>query len=217
MSTLPFSSFFPSLEIANALAKEEFSRWIFLPGMLFLSPEKWWRPGRRAVPHEGLDIAGFETRDGQRRPLSPGCLIPAVYAGTVVTIIPDFLANTVVVGHEATNREGWRLHSLYSHVSPLVQTGAILQMGDVLARIAALGTPSPAGPPPHLHLSLAWLAPDFPLPKLDWAVLASGRGVDFLDPLCLLAWSLSRNPAATPGKEKGHTANAAWPRRTTTR
>jgi hypothetical protein len=42
-----------------------FSKWVFEPGMLFLSEMKWWGDkGRRRHRHNGLDLHSYAADDG---------------------------------------------------------------------------------------------------------------------------------------------------------
>ena len=188
MPSLPPSTFYPCLGRSASLADRRFSRFRFQAGMLFRTREKWWREGMRKIPHEGVDLAIFEDRDGRTHPLPAGLSVPAVYAGEVVKSFADFLGQTVVLAHELLNDEGWRLHSLYGHTLPLRGEGERLAMGEAVARIAPPTNKGPA-PPPHLHLTLAWLPPDLPLPQLSWKTLTQPGKARLLDPLCLLAAS----------------------------
>ena len=86
------SSFFQYLVAINRPHLDNFKQWIFLPGMLFNSGEKWWGDqGRRATPHEGLDLCSFAEIDGNIKNLDPHTKIPAAFAGEIVKIDPDFL------------------------------------------------------------------------------------------------------------------------------
>ena len=43
----------------------QFNKWIFEPGMLFMSGSKWWGgKGNRTEWHNGLDLLRYEATDG---------------------------------------------------------------------------------------------------------------------------------------------------------
>ena len=72
-----------------------FNRWVFEPGMLFLSESKWWGDkGERGHRHNGLDIYSYETADGTRKTLRRDTNIPIIYEGRIVRSIKDFIGYT---------------------------------------------------------------------------------------------------------------------------
>ena len=78
----------------NALDKGGFKEWVFCPGMLFNSTDKWWGDqGKRDKPHEGLDLCLYKDRKDTILRLGEKAKVPAIYDGRVVRIVDDFLGN----------------------------------------------------------------------------------------------------------------------------
>lgn len=184
--SLPASPFFATLQKNNALERQDFRQWCFRPGMLFLAAETWWSDAPRRTPHEGLDIACFLAADGNQRQLPAESTIPAAFAGSLIKIIPDFLGKTVVLRHDLLNGEGWRLHSFYGHTRPLAAEGQRLAAGRTIAALHPTAADRATGPAAHLHLSLAWIAPDIPPRLLTWQAMGREPGIRLIDPLLLL-------------------------------
>ncbi len=156
--------------------------------MCFTDRAAWWRGGAdRGDFHEGLDICCYRTGDGRRLSLDAGARIPVTYAGEVVSIVDDFLGRSVFVAHDATDGRGRRLHSVFGHVVPTrgLMVGVSLGDGEEVGTIA--GPPvGKSAVPPHLHLTLAWVARGGGGTRLDWGVLRDRDRVLLLDPLPLL-------------------------------
>ena len=70
------------------------------------------------------------------------------------------------------------LHSVYGHVAPTVRAGATLVAGATLGKVGAppAAAAGKRAPPPHLHLSAAWLDPNI-VPPESWAELQDGRAL----------------------------------------
>lgn len=76
----------------NGIDPDEFIGWIFHPGMLFGSPQKWWGGGgRRDFPHEGIDFCLYQDSSGNLKRLSPKTRIPAMHSGVVRGAFSDYL------------------------------------------------------------------------------------------------------------------------------
>jgi len=183
MMNHPGHSIFFAILAKEAAKKTDFARWAFTPGMLFGAGMTWWNNGLRQSPHEGLDLGLFLDRAGKRHMLSPETMIPAAYAGSVIKIIPDFMGHTIIMEHKTQTEARWRLCSLYGHTVPTVQTGEKLPAG------AALGCMAPgkaAGPPPHIHLTLAWLSPILPAAELSWKMMRNPSLLELIDPMSIL-------------------------------
>ena len=134
-----------------------FDSWIFHPGMLFGDRIEWWGDrNRRRTEHEGLDFVEGRRADGQICSVAEGMRIRAMAPGEVVSILQDFLRQTVVIRHTAvTNETGSVFHTLYSHIQP--ETGLLgkgISKGQVLGQ---LGKDASYGAPPHFHLAAAWI------------------------------------------------------------
>jgi hypothetical protein len=125
--------------------------------MRFGEREAWWREGApRDAPHEGLDLRGFRTPEGRSVPLGPGARIPALWAGAVVAVVPDFLGRSVFVAHDRQDGEGRRLHSVYGHLEPRpwLAPGCSLREGEEIGAIADPAARK-SSVPAHLHLTVA--------------------------------------------------------------
>jgi len=66
------------------------------------------------LPHEGLDFCLFNDRWGRLFRLEEGTRIPAMYGGTVVAIIDDFLGTSIALEHRLPERGGPFL-TIYGH------------------------------------------------------------------------------------------------------
>ena len=182
---IPDSQFFSTFLNLNHLA-DEGTGWLFLPGMRFEDTQAWWKDGPRQSPHEGLDLLYLADSSGQRQELPKQALIPPLWDGEVIAVFEDFLGSTVAVRHPVMDGQGWRLISLYGHVRPLVECGTQVSAGDPLAEVAYGKARGASAPPNHLHLSLAWLAPGWPVAELSWPSLWSNPGIRLIDPLPLV-------------------------------
>ncbi|OQX18153.1 MAG: hypothetical protein BWK76_08530 [Desulfobulbaceae bacterium A2] len=174
--------FFPDLIACNQLT-EKCSGWLWLPGMRFRETACWWKPSVRATPHEGVDLLLYRDRQGERCRLPPEARVPAMFPGTVAGIWTDFLAQTLLLIHQQQDGAGWRLATLYAHVQPLVASGRTVAAGEVVARLAPVGASRPGAPPSHLHLSMAWVHPDFVPASFSWRQLWRNPRVRLVDPL----------------------------------
>lgn len=173
---------------ANGFAPQRFNAWVFQPGMLFGSPDKWWGDfGRRDFPHEGLDFALYQDDAGKIRSLDHGTRIPAMSAGVVRSIFSDYLGQAIVVEQADVEEEGSRRISIYAHTVPLtgVHPGTIIDEGDVIATIADTSR-SKATIRPHLHYTLGQLGGAVVYEQFVWNCMRDPQQVDLLDPLILL-------------------------------
>ncbi len=193
------ASFPDDLIRINRLDMCGFSRFVFFPGMMFGSTEKWWgKKGTRQSSHEGLDFCFFEDHTGRKFRLDASAQVPALYDGEVVHITDDFLGKTVIFHHapvglpaaEATEAglPETGLLALYGHLRPdkNLAIGDRLRQRDVFARI------SPVKERwkkllPHVHISLA--KPErLPRPdRIEWTFLNTVDRSVFFDPLDYMA------------------------------
>ncbi len=188
----------------NGLDAAGFRRWLFFPGMLFLSEKSWWGDGRpRPYTHEGIDLCLFENTDGRRLRLDSSVCVPAAGNCRVVSVIDDFIGKTIICLPEkclpdesagnpviADSDDASSPVILYAHVLPAdgIAPGDAVRKGEPIARIA------PAGPertplPPHLHVTLlrAGFLPD--PDRLNWHRLNRLNRSAFIDPLHALGFS----------------------------
>jgi len=190
---LPPTDLFLWLAAKNELDHRRFQQWVFTPAMLFPATKKWWDDSSaRGIPHEGLDVAAFLTKDGQTEWLLPQTRIPAAYAGTIARIQPDFLGVSCFLRHDQFQHGNRILYSVYGHLAPLVglQAGETVVAGEILATLAATGHKK-AALRPHLHLTLAWVAATLPAANLGWETMNDPDAVTLLDPLSLVAGAYS--------------------------
>ena len=183
---LPQAAFGARLLRCNGIDGTAFGQWVFYPGMLFGAQAKWWGGGGdRNKHHEGLDLYLYRDEAGQIHNLDDKMEIPAMFAGRVVKVDKDFLGQSVYVEHGISDGGGKLLYTVYGHVEPRagVAKGAALKKGRVFAAIAPGGKKRRSVPPPHLHLSVAWIAEEFPQERLNWDMLSDCGTVQLLDPL----------------------------------
>ena len=103
----------------NRPRMDGFKGWVFHPGMRFQALEKWWGDqGRRAVPHEGLDLYSFEAAGGRVKTVDQQTQIPAAFAGQVVKIDRDFLGKSIYISHAIYTAGGRQLLSAVGHTVP---------------------------------------------------------------------------------------------------
>ena len=169
------SSFFPHLLAANQPQLAGFSHWLFHPGMLFQAPQQWWGQAKpRPTPHEGLDLCWFMDLTGHRRSLDQTTLIPAPFAGRVIQLSPDFLGQSIYLIHDQPLADGRLLLAAFGHTLPsaALSAGSQVGQGDVIAAIAPAGRRRTTVPP-HVHITLAMLSPDYAPADLSWPQLGS--------------------------------------------
>lgn len=182
--------FLYSLSAANRLEQRlGFSRFLFFPGMLFASMEKWWaNGGKRSGFHEGLDLCFFAGAHGRRFRLDETIRVPAAFEGQVKAIISDFLGSTVIMAHKNPGMDG-EFFILYAHLRPdeEIHAGKRLRAGETFAAIAPPGKNQSL--PPHLHLSMmdSGCLPSFDI--LEWRLLNSLDQEMFMDPMSLIKGS----------------------------
>jgi hypothetical protein len=186
---LPVSKFFSHLVLLNRLERLDFDRFVFFPGMLFLTFDTWWSgSGMRKTAHEGLDICFFVNSRQERYRLDESVNVPVMYEGRIVHVMDDFLGQTLVVQHILEGLDKGPLLVFYAHIRPDPR----LQIGDVIESGTAIGTIADASRissplMSHLHLSLAW---EFLLPPVDtlsWEILNQVNRSVYIDPLLLLS------------------------------
>lgn len=175
--------YFPLLVAANPECLPAGAVFVLHPGMLFGSRERWWgNPAPRPTPHEGLDLCLWGDDAGRISRLPDTFRVPAPLPGVVARLLPDFLGLTVCLRH-GVEQGGACLYSLLGHLRPPddLREGSRVAAGDVLGTLAA--PPKPTRVPPHLHLTLAFLAPAQETELLDWGVLGRHEAVRLVDPL----------------------------------
>lgn len=190
---LPSSELFHQLVAENDLDKRRFDQWVFNPGMLFRTVEKWWdEASERGIPHEGIDIAAFLTKGGQVEWLAPFVKIPAAYDGIIDRLQRDFIGFSCFMRHPQFQRGSRYLYSVYGHIVPLPERseGEALKAGDILGALADTSGKA-ALIRPHLHFSMAWISAATPVEKLNWELMNDPDAVILIDPLALLTGGFS--------------------------
>lgn len=179
------TQFTESLVQENALDEHGFKEWIFSPGMLFNATDKWWGDqGKRDKPHEGLDVCLYTDRRGKTRRIDEKTKIPAIYDGTVVGIVNDFLGKSVIIEHGLTNSDNNKFCTIYGHISPLksLYVGRILKEGDIIATLADLRN-FKVTTLSHLHISIGWASKLISYDKLNWKTIGDPNIFALIDPL----------------------------------
>lgn len=171
------------LAYANGLEQRAgFRHFLFFPGMLFASRQKWWADGGlRPGFHEGLDLCFFEGAEGCRFRLDETARVPAAFDSRVAAVIDDFLGRTVVAKQNLPGRPG-QYFILYAHIRPdqSVRPGQALAAGQTFAAVAPPAQNTIL--PPHLHLSVMPCEKMPSFEKLDWPLLNTLETDMFLDP-----------------------------------
>jgi murein DD-endopeptidase MepM/ murein hydrolase activator NlpD len=185
----PKTRFAKRLIVANGLDKSGLRMWAFYPGMLFDGSDTWCgNPGKRARPHQGLDLCLYKDRLDRIQCVEAGTQIPAMYDGLVVNIYDDFLGMSIIVDHGPLNGDHSRLCTIFGHTcpDPGLHVGAGVKEGDVIATIAdARATAS--GVSSHLHISVGWKPDGSPYHQLDWGSIGEPNTLTLLDPLQVMA------------------------------
>ena len=185
----------------NALAQNGFETWVFCPGMLFNSPDKWWGDrGQRDYPHEGIDLCLYRDRHQRTLRLDEMTRIPAMHKGVVKAIFKDYLGKAVVIHHENLSGENARFISLYAHITPRadLEIDTLVQEGDFLGTIADTSS-SKAKIIPHLHFSLGLASPSLSYEGFVWNTIRKGDIITLLNPLEVIEWPCEE-------LERGHPA-----------
>lgn len=174
----------------NALAQNGFELWIFCPGMLFNSPNKWWGDrGRRDFPHEGIDLCLYKDRSGKMRRLDINTRIPVMHDGMVKAIFKDFLGQALIIEHESTGSNTGKFISFYAHTKPssTVAVGTVVLEGDIIATLAETVN-SKSNILPHLHFSLGFPSKSFSYKTFSWNTLRNPEMITLLNPLPVINW-----------------------------
>lgn len=175
---------------ANRLDPDDFQAWVFYPGMLFQSPDKWWGDlGRRDFPHEGIDFCLYRNASGRMCRVDRQTRIPVMHDGIVRAMFSDFLGQAVIVEHENVGDGHDTLVSVYAHTRPGsgIAPGLVVKEGDVLGTIADTGR-SRAGILPHLHLTLGRPSPALAYERFVWNTMRDPGLVFMLNPLGAIDW-----------------------------
>lgn len=176
---------------ANVLEPDNFRSWIFCPGMLFGSSDKWWGDhGIRDFPHEGIDLCLYADRTGRICRLDERTRIPVMQDGAVRAMFTDYLGQAIILEHEYERNETKKIISVYAHTKPQdgIRPGVTVKKGDIIATIADTSN-SKAKILPHLHLSLGLPSPTLSYEPFVWNLMRDSDQVRLLDPHDAVDWA----------------------------
>ncbi len=186
-----FPEYLDSIARVNRLARPV--EWLFYPGMLQDSPDKWWDDwySRRTL-HEGLDICFFRSTASaastasQIYTLAPGSNVPAMAEGTLLNIADDLLGQSLVVSYSPPGAGATDLILVYSHltVDPALCVGNRIQKGQIIAQTFDTRTKG-SKLLSHLHLSCIDLLKERPGHTLNWDLFPRRDQVNFINPFFL--------------------------------
>lgn len=188
IQALPSTQLTEFLIRKNDLAENGFDCWVFHPGMLFHSTDKWWGDrGQRITPHEGLDLCYYRVPGGRIHCLDVKTRIPVLDDGVIVAIANDFLGKSVIVEHQYGDSKSPGFCSIYGHTNPPdnLKIGKSVKKGDILATIADTSR-SKSGIQPHLHISLGLTDQFISYDRFDWKTINSWDMLTLTDPLFIL-------------------------------
>lgn len=191
---MPPTRFTDALMLANGIEPAEFEAWLFCPGMLFQSPDKWWGDlGRRDFPHEGIDFCLYRDRHGRTRHLDRHTRIPVMHGGMVSATFADYLGRAVVLRHGRRTTDSEPLITVYAHTTPLahIRPGVWLEAGEIIGLVADTRF-SKAGIHPHLHFSLGAPGADLDDERFVWNDMRDPNRVRLIDPLTIIdrSWAV---------------------------
>ena len=175
---------------ANGLRETGFGEWVFLPGMLFQAPDKWWgNPEKRDKPHEGLDLYLYRDRKSRIRHLENTTRIPAMYRGVVVKILDDFLGKSVIMKHVQPDNKNIKTFTIFGHTQPVagLEKGTSFDQGDIITCLADTAKPN-AMVAPHLHISAGWSSKPIPQGDLNWKTIGTSNAPTLFNPLDMIDW-----------------------------
>ena len=180
----------------NGLDAAGFQEWIFYPGMLFESSDKWWGDGgRRDRAHEGIDICFYRDKADQCFRLDESTRIPVMYDGEIIKVADDYIGRSIYVSHKIYAKNRRQLYTIYSHTQPYssVVAGRRVSAGDIIATIENAGKKK-VKMLSHLHLSMAWVPRPFACENLSWQTMNDPRMVTLCNPLEVIFCKYSTIP-----------------------
>lgn len=185
----------------NNLNRADFECWVFCPGMLFGSPDKWWGDrGLRDFPHEGIDFCLYADRSGRIHRLNEQTRIPVMHDGVVRAMFSDYLGQAIVIEHENEHDPNEKFLSVYAHTNPQdgIRAGVAVNEGDIIATIADTKQ-SKAKILPHLHFSLGLPSPALGYDPFVWNIMRDADRVTLLNPFDAIDWPCRELDAENPG------------------
>lgn len=158
--------------------------WLFYPGMLQESCDKWWDDfGRRPAAHEGIDICFF--RQGRKiTPLAKNAQIPAMDKGVILNRCEDFLGESLVIAHGGEDLLFPEVVFVYSHlkIEMNMNPGCRVEKGQIIARVFDTSQKQ-SKLLPHLHLSCIELMEKIPLDDLNWNLFSDRKKINLINPV----------------------------------
>ncbi len=165
--------------------------WLFYPGMLQDSPDKWWADfGLRHAIHEGIDICFFRVNNRETA-LPPGACVPAMFDGTLINVAEDLLGQSMVVsytppGLKPSEFEDKNLVMVYSHL----EVDDDLTPGTLISRDRIIGKTydtriKKSRLLSHIHLSCMIVPGDVPRNALNWSLFPDRKQVEYINPIFL--------------------------------
>ena len=186
MNMLLKSEFTKHLINCNSPSLQNFKEWIFHPGMLFGSMDKWWISGKRNTPHEGIDLCYFVNQQGQINNLNNTTIIPAIFDGAISAIIDDYLGKSIIIEHTLKNQV-WSFCTIFGHVIPKsgITVDSNIKQGEPIASISGMEK-SKSKIFPHLHISLGRVSGRISYRELDWSIISDPEKFSLQDPISLI-------------------------------
>jgi len=177
-----FSQFLEALARANGLGDK--ITWLFYPGMLLDSYDKWWDDfGKRPCAHEGIDITFFRKGGGKITPLAKNANIPAMDKGLILNRCKDFLGESLVIAHEGVLPLSPKVVFVYSHleIKKNLVPGCRVEKDQVIGRTFDTSKKQ-SKLLSHLHLSCVELMDKVPLADLNWDLFPDRGKVNLINP-----------------------------------
>jgi hypothetical protein len=181
-----FSEYLNAVSRVNRLGNGQAVEWLFHPGMLFSSMDKWWGDfGFRSSAHEGIDITYFRTPAEEILCFDDSVQIPAMEDGRIINICDDFLGRTLVV---ETINQGFpetRVIYTYAHIRPEIRLtiGHCVKKDEVIARVC--DTRKNPQLPPHLHFSCFEIEKGVLPRDLNWNLFSNDTAINRVNPVFL--------------------------------
>jgi hypothetical protein len=186
MQKLDKPEFTKNIVYYNSPALKFFKKWIFYPGMLFDSLDKWWGHGLREKPHEGLDLCYYKDKNDRICQLDEKTKIPVIFDGMIAGIIDDFLGKSIIIEHK-TAEQTFSFCTIFGHVIPenSIVPGCNVKKGEVIATLADAGK-SKSKILPHLHITMGHLSEGVSHSVLSWNNISNPEIFIMQDPILMI-------------------------------
>ena len=181
-----FTEYLKTIAKINKLERNQALQWLFYPGMLFLSRDKWWGDFHfRTTAHEGIDICFFRSAKDKIQCFDPEIQVPALEDGRIINICNDFLAQTLVVESQEIKAANTRVLIAYAHIRPAepLKINDNIGKNQIIAKLCdTLKNPQL---PPHLHLSCFEVPKNLESDDLHWSLFSQSIHVSPINPVFL--------------------------------